>query len=132
MTVPIKRLLPVLLLFSFLCLSGCGGGGSSSGAGSVSGSWSGSWTSSTGQSGKLTATLSASGSTYAGPATIYNSYCFGSEYATGTLSGSKLTLGISSNAIVFVGTLSGSNISGLYEVYRGGCAGDSGTFSISK
>ena len=31
MTVPIKRFLPVFFLFSFLVLSGCGGGGSSSG-----------------------------------------------------------------------------------------------------
>ena len=32
MTVPIKRFLPVFFLFSFLVLSGCGGGGSSSGS----------------------------------------------------------------------------------------------------
>ena len=129
----IKRLgLVVSVCLTAMLISSCGGGSTSSGAASVSGSWSGSWTSSTGQSGRLTATFSTSGNTFSGPATIYNSYCFGNEYATGTLGGSKVTLGIASNAIVFVGTLSGSNISGLYEVYRGGCAGDSGSFSINK
>ena len=129
----IKRLgLVVSVCLTAMLISSCGGGSTSSGAASVSGSWSGSWTSSRGQSGRLTATFSTSGSTFSGPATIYNSYCFGNEYATRTLGGSKVTLGISSNAIVFVGTLSGSNISGLYEVYRGGCAGDSGSFSINK
>ena len=103
-----------------------------SSVGDITGSWSGWWTSSTGQSGSLAANLTSRGSTFSGTATIYNSYCFGNEYATGTLSGSKVTLGVSSNAIVFIGTLSGSNISGLYEVYRGACSGDSGSFSLTK
>ena len=129
----IKRLVLIgLACLPAVLISSCGGGGTSSGAVSVNGSWSGSWTSSTGDNGALSATFTSTGSTFSGPVTIYNSYCFGSEFATGTVSGSSVTIGVSSNAIVFVGTVSSSNISGLYEVYSGACSGDSGTFSLSK
>ena len=128
-----KRLVLVLsVCLTVLLISSCGGGGTSSGAVSVNGSWSGSWTSSTGDNGALSATFTSTGSTFSGPVTIYNAYCFGSEFATGTVSGSSVTIGVSSNAIIFVGTVSSSNISGLYEVYSGACSGDSGTFSLSK
>ena len=127
-----KRMALVASVFATALLISSCGGGSSSGVVSVTGYWSGTWTSSTGQSGALTTTLTSNASTYSGPATIYNSNCFGYEFATGTLDGSKLTLGVASNAIIFVGTVSGSTISGLYNIYSGGCSGDSGTFSISK
>ena len=130
----IKRFaLVALACLTALLISSCGGGGgTSSGTVSVSGSWSGSWTSSTGDNGALTATFTSTGSTFSGPVTIYNSYCFGYEFATGTVSGSSVTIGVSSNAIIFVGTVSSSNISGLYEVYSGACSGNTGTFSLSK
>ena len=134
-----KRLVLVLsVCLTVLLISSCGGGGTSSGAVSVNGSWSGSWTSSTGDNGALSATFTSTGSTFSGPVTIYNSYCFMSLkssrilFATGTVSGSSVTIGVSSNAITFVGTVSSSSISGLYEVYSGACSGDSGTFSLSK
>ena len=105
---------------------------SSSTSGSMSGLWVGSWTSSTGQSGSLSARFTTSGNTFRGPANIGNSFCFDREYATGTTVGSRVSIGISSNAIVFIGNLSGSNISGLYEVYSGRCRGDSGSFYLRK
>ena len=137
-----KRLVLVLsVCLTVLLISSCGGGGTSSGAVSVNGSWSGSWTSSTGDNGALSATFTSTGSTFSGPVTIYNSYyanyvmtCKKRDilFATGTVSGSSVTIGVSSNAIIFVGTVSSSSISGLYEVYSGACSGDSGKFSLSK
>jgi hypothetical protein len=70
--------------------------------------------------------------TFSGPATIYNSNCFGYEYATGTLSGSTVKIGISSNAIIFNGSVSGSTISGTYYVYTTACSGDAGTFVLRR
>ena len=113
-------------------LLGCGGGSSSGVSVNLTGSWSGSWRSSTGQTGSLTASFSQSGATFSGPATIYNSNCFGYEYATGTLSGSNVEIGISSNAIVFNGSVSGSTISGTYYVYATACSSDAGTFVLRK
>lgn len=123
------------IVICVLCLPllSCGGGSSSSGVSvNLTGSWSGSWRSSTGQTGALAASFSQSGATFNGPVTIYNSNCFGYEYATGTLSGSNVQIGISSNAIIFDGSVSGSTISGTYYVYTTACSGDAGTFVLSR
>jgi len=129
-----RRLLTgITILTLSIFLVSCGGGSSSSGVSvNLAGSWSGSWRSSTGQTGALAASFSQSGATFNGPVKIYNSYCFGNEYATGTLSGSKIQLGISSNAIIFDGTVSGSTISGTYYTYATSCSGDAGTFVLSR
>jgi len=126
----LRYLAGVFVLASLLL--GCGGGSSSGVSVNLTGSWSGSWRSSTGQTGSLTASFSQSGATFSGPATIYNSNCFGYEYATGTLSGSNVEIGISSNAIVFNGSVSGSTISGTYYVYATACSSDAGTFVLRK
>ena len=129
-----KKLVSVITILTLsIFLVSCGGGSSSSGVSvNLTGSWSGSWRSSTGQTGSLTASFSQSGATFSGPATIYNSNCFGYEYATGTLSGSNVQIGISSNAIIFNGSVSGSTISGTYYVYATACSSDAGTFVLRK
>ena len=130
-----KRLigLVVSVCLTVLLISSCGGGGTSSGTVSVTGYWTGWWTSSTGESGSLTVSLTSIGSTFSGPVIIGNSDCFGYESAVGTMDGSTVTLGVSSNAIIFIGTVgSNSIISGMYEVSGGDCYGDYGVFSISK
>ena len=129
-----KKLVSVIAIVTLsIFLVSCGGGSSSSGVSvNLTGSWSGSWRSSTGQTGALTASFTQSGATFSGPATIYNSNCFGYEYATGTLSGSNVQIGISSNAIIFNGSVSGSTISGTYYVYATACSGDAGTFVLRR
>ena len=129
-----KKLVSVITILTLsIFLVSCGGGSSSSGVSvNLTGSWSGSWRSSRGQTGSLTASLSQSGATFSGPATLYNSNCFGHEYATGTLSGSTVKIGISSNAIIFNGSVSGSTISGNYYVYTTACSGDAGTFVLRR
>ncbi len=129
-----KKLFAVTSILTLsIFLVSCGGGSSSSGVSvNLTGSWSGSWRSSTGQAGVLTASFTQSGATFSGPATIYNSNCFGYEYATGTLSGSNVQIGISSNAIIFNGSVSGSTISGTYYVYATACSSDAGTFVLRK
>jgi len=126
----LKHMAAVSLIASLLL--GCGGGSSSGVSVNLAGSWSGSWRSSNGQGGALTASFSQTGATFSGPATIYNSHCFGYEYATGKLNGSNVEIGISSNAIIFNGSVSGSTISGTYYVYSTACAGDAGTFVLSR
>ncbi len=126
----LKHLAAFSLITSLLL--GCGGGSSSGVSVNLAGSWSGSWRSSDGQGGALTTSFSQTGATFSGPATIYNSYCFGYEYATGKLSGSNIEIGIASNAIILIGSVSGSTISGTYYVYSGACTGDAGTFVLSR
>jgi hypothetical protein len=129
-----KKLFAVIAILTLsIFLVSCGGGSSSSGVSvNLTGSWSGSWRSSIGQSGALTGSFTQSGATFNGPVTIYNSNCFGYEYATGTLSGSNVQIGISSSAIIFNGSVSGSTISGTYYVYTTACSGDAGTFVLRK
>jgi len=128
-----QLLATITILTLSIFLVSCGGGSSSSGVSvNLTGSWSGSWRSSTGQTGALAASFSQSGATFNGPVTIYNSNCFGYEYATGILSGSNVQIGISSNAIIFDGSVSGSTISGTYYVYTTACSGDAGTFVLGR
>ena len=96
------------------------------------GNWSGSWRSSLGDGGALTASFSTAGTTFSGPVKIYNSYCFSNEYATGTQRGRKVEIGISSNAIIFDGTITRTRMSGRYLTYRGWCAGDFGTYVLRR
>jgi hypothetical protein len=123
-----------LLIASGLALGllGCSGSSGSGSAVNVSGSWNGSWVSSRGQSGSLSGSFTQNAATFNGPVTIYNSYCFGNEFATGTLTGSGIEIGVSSGAILFRGSVSGSTISGTYAVSGTACNGDVGTFVLRR
>ena len=115
-------------------LAGCSGS-SSSGLNKevVGGNWSGSWTSSNGQGGGLSGSWTQNGSTFSGPVKVNNSDCFGKEFATGTVSGSTINLGLVNNGILFEGSISGNTISGTYVVYCSGyCYGDAGTFVLRR
>ena len=84
----------VLVVAASVFLFSCSDGGTKSGIdeanrGAISGKWSGTWSSSTGVKGKMTATFTQSGTTFYGPITLYNSPCFGYEYATGRWMDSK-------------------------------------------
>ncbi|MDC1073548.1 hypothetical protein OAR43_10095 [Gammaproteobacteria bacterium] len=113
-------------------LIGCSGSSNSGTYVDVSGVWSGSWVSSRGQSGGLSASFTQDAGTFSGSATIGNSVCFGKEFATGKLNGSGVEIGVSSGAILFNGTVSGSTISGTYGVSGTGCSGDVGTFVLRR
>ena len=90
------------------------------------------WTSSRGGSGTLSTQLNSTGNTFSGYVTFGGSDCYDREFSVGSVDGSTVTVGVSGNSIIFVGTLSDSTISGVYEVYSGGCVGDTGLFAISK
>jgi len=115
-----------------LGLLGCSGSSDSGSTVNVSGSWSGSWQSSRGQSGGLSGSFNQNAATFSGPVTIGNSYCFGKEFATGTVNGQGIEIGVSSGYIAFRGSVSGSTISGTYAVSGTACNGDVGTFVLRK
>ena len=118
-----------VILFGLIA---CGGSSDSGVAVNVAGSWSGSWVSSRGQRGGLSGSFTQNAATFDGPVTISNSVCFRNEFATGKLNGSGIEIGVSSGAIIFNGSVSGSTISGTYAVSGTACSGDVGTFVLRR
>jgi len=127
-----KILIGLMTVLLVAGLAGCKGSSSSGSTVSVAGSWSGSWVSSRGQSGSLSGSFTQNAATFSGPVTIFNSHCFGREFATGTVNGSGIEIGVSSGAILFSGSVSGSTISGTYVVSGTVCSGDVGTFVLRR
>ena len=107
----------------------------SNGSCNLTGYWGGTWDSSNGiNGGNLSATLTESGSSLSGTVSITGSPCILSGSVSGTVVGNTVTLGSvsGSDQISFSGTCTGTSIGGTYNVTTGACAGDSGTFSLSK
>jgi pectate lyase len=126
-----KRLLGLLILS--LALSACGGGGG--GPVNVTGDWSGTWTSSRGSGSTLSATLLQSGTSVSGTAQVGGSPCLSTGDVSGTVSGSGATFGVvsGSHGITFTANrITASSMTGTYSVSSGWCAGDSGSFSLTR
>ena len=86
----------------------------------------------------MTANFVQSGDTFSGSLLIGGSPCFGGGGGAGTIRGSSVNFGAAAGRIAFLGSIRGSTVSGQYKVSNnaGGsaapCAGDSGSFSLSR
>ena len=143
-----KSALVRCLALSTVLSSACGGGGSGSGGGSspttpssptgsLTGSWTGTWTSARGAGGSMTASLTQSGTSLTGAVSSTGSPCLTTGNVSGTVSGGSVTIGAVfgvSQQVNFTGSVNTawSNVNGQYSVSGGLCAGDAGTWTISK
>lgn len=101
----------------------------------LTGNWSGSWSSDSAISGGLQASMIQSGDNIIGTASVTGSPCLSSGTVSGTVSGNNIFFGVvtETDAINFTATYyPPSTISGNYSVESGNCAGDAGTFTLSK
>lgn len=101
----------------------------------VTGTWSGTWTSSNDiDHGNLAATLTQSGTSVSGTVSITESPCISSGSVSGTVSGNNVVFGVVSgtDTITYTATCTSTSMSGTYSVNTGECAGDTGTFSMTK
>ena len=124
-----------LMLFVFSIITGCGGGGSggdSSSSINLTGNWSGTWEGT--DSGNVSANLTHSGTSITGTASISNSPCISSGDVSGSVSENNITFGLVSGTdeIAYTGEFTSTTISGSYQVLSGACAGDTGTFELTK
>jgi hypothetical protein len=104
---------------------------------SISGIWQGSWTSVAGDSGAVGANFAQSGNSMTGQLLFTGSPCSAAGTASGTINEGTLSAGVvfgDGGQISFNGTLNGISGSGQgqYSVVSGPCAGDSGTFSLTR
>ena len=106
---------------------------------SVTGTWQGSWASNSGTSGSFGADLSQSGNTLTGGLLLLNSSCFVGGKISGTITGNSISLGVlfssfgPTSQVLLTGTVDANGSGqGEYSVQTGPCAGDSGTFSLTK
>ncbi len=137
-------------------------GSSSSGVtptASVAGNWVGTWRSNHAAQSYMTGSFSQAGSGFSGVVVIGGSYCFGRELASGVILNSSLDFNIGEGGqeppapgfgrteagtiahaatvggvvgISFNATISGNQIAGSYRVLSTACAGDYGTFVLSR
>jgi CSLREA domain-containing protein len=104
----------------------------------ISGSWSGTWESKDGISGgSVSANFDQSDTSFIGSVTIGNSLCISNADVSGTVSGSGISFGVVSGAstITFAATVTLNSMDGTYRVLDStvfGCAGDIGTFSLTR
>lgn len=103
----------------------------------LSGSWRGTWQSARGPSGSVTASLTHTGSSLTGTASLTGSPCFTSGTVSGTVAGGSVTIGVAfpgSHQVNFTGTAdsTGGSMNGQYAVTGGACSGDAGTWSMTK
>ena len=98
----------------------------------LTGEWVGSWTSDWGAVGSLATNWTQTGNNFSGSVTIGGSTCFDAETTAGSIFGTSINLSAVSGAIAFLGTVSGSTITGSYVTYRTACLGDTGVFTVSR
>jgi hypothetical protein len=131
----------LIILPAFLLA--CGGDGSMvyegnpapAPTGVLTGHWTGLWDSSrSSYHGNISADLTQTDQSIKGTILITGSPCFGAGYVTGSVGGNNITFGVVSgpDSSSFSGNYSTTSISGSYSVSTGQCAGDYGTFSVSK
>lgn len=123
-------MLPLMLS----CGGGDGGGEAPPPAVDVTGTWSGTWASSNEiDHGNLAATLTQSGTSVSGTVSITES-CMSSGSVSGNVSGNNVGFGVVSgtDTITYTSTGTSTSMSGTYSVTAGECAGDTGTFSMTK
>jgi hypothetical protein len=104
----------------------------------VAGSWSGSYVDGkSNASGPFAATFAQQGDNLSGTLTIAGWACSLSSQGdvSGTVSGSELqasaTFGLIT-ALSFTGNVSGSRMTGSYQITSGVCSGDSGSFTMTR
>ena len=101
----------------------------------LTGTGNGSWASSGGvYSGSLSVVLVQNGSSITGTASITGSPCMSSGSVSGIVTGNDIVFGAGSGLddIEFNATYVSQSISGSYSITAGSCAGDTGTFLMSK
>ena len=98
----------------------------------ISGTWTGSWTSDWGAGGSLGVNWTQTGSNFSGSVTIGGSTCFGSETTSGSITGTSINVSSVSGSIAFLGTVSGSTMTGTYVTYRTICSGDTGVWTVTR
>ena len=133
-----------LLVFGVVGCSGGSSSGASAGTASgtaarANGTYSGSLKSSVYlQTGKLRVNIHQSGNSVSGTFRLSNinfgGTCFPSGTFTGTVQGTRITLGAASSGgkAKFSGTITANHIDGSYRVTSGYCSGDRGSFHLSK
>ncbi len=104
----------------------------------LSGTWEGVWQSRrTPESGTLLVTLTQTGTTLTGEVEVTGSPCVSAETIAGERSGDTVVFGTASGGphhSMFSGTVApdGTAMDGTYAVTGGPCAGDQGTWSLTR
>lgn len=104
---------------------------------SITGAWQGSFLSITGLSGSLSANIAQNMSVLTATISLTGSPCFTNGTASGNIIAETISLGSAFSGgqqAQFDGTVSssGNSIAGQYNVLNGACAGDYGTFVLTK
>lgn len=102
--------------------------------GEVHGGWQGTWTSSLGVGGAVNAQFVHEGGTLTGVVSITNSPCLVNGTVNGSVTGDNVAFGAVSggHGIQFTARLGDATMTGSYSVSAGDCAGDTGTFQLTK
>ena len=100
----------------------------------VAGEWVGTWESSGGPSGSVEATFTQVDGELSGTVNIGGTPCLSTGTLSGSVSSTNVTFGAVSGSddIEFTGTVGATVMDGTYAVSSGECAGDSGTFTITR
>jgi hypothetical protein len=126
----------VSLAFALAMLGSCGGDDEAQcgGFADVHGTWSGSWTGASGAHGPAVAVFTQSGSTLSGTITLSGTSCPIMGPIDGTICNQALSLTETSmgNTVGISLTLSGSTMTGRYDVVGGQCLGDRATISLTR
>lgn len=112
--------------------SGGGGGGGGTTGLNLTGNWVGTWT---GSIGNISLTLNQTKTSVTGNVSITGSECISSGTLSGTVAGNTLDSVITSGesrASFRATNCTSTSINGTSEITSGPCAGDIGSFSISK
>lgn len=119
---------------ALLVLAACGAAPPAE-RGEAHGSWEGTWTSTLlREGGDVNAQFIHSGVTLTGSVSITGSPCLVTGTVDGTVDGADVAFGAvsGSHGIRFTAQLGQDTMSGTYSVSAGACAGDSGTFELSR
>lgn len=126
----------VLVLVTFT--GGCGSGDAAGPPAQIGGQWTGTWLSTpTGRTGTLATDIRQNGSTISGSIQVGSSPCLLAAAVSGLVNGQAIQFQAQSgpDRMSFTATIqmaaAGSMI-GSYSVTEGNCAGDVGTFDLTK
>jgi hypothetical protein len=102
----------------------------------LTGTWSGIWSDGYEQGG-VTVNFIQNGSSLSGTATIANTPCISAGNISGSIEGNTISFGAVSatqgeGTILFSGVFTSTTMSGTYFIQSGECAGEGGTFSLTK